>query len=98
MVIHHENIGNPARCFVKLFKVNVHPIDQKDALYLKLPSNPTQQCWYSVSPIGHHTLSQTVARMCQEAGIPGYRTNHSLRAITATRAAVVEQLIMGITV
>ena len=32
VVIQHENVSNPARCFVKLFnstRVNVHPIDQK---------------------------------------------------------------------
>ena len=43
------------------------------------------------------TLSATVARMCKAAEIPGFRTNHSLRATTATRlyqAGVDEQLIM----
>ena len=39
----------------------------------------------------------TVARLCSEAGISGFRSNHSLRATTATRlyqANVDEQLIM----
>ena len=44
-----------------------------------------------------YVLNQTVARLCSEAGIGGYRTNHSLRATAATRlcqAGVDEQLIM----
>lgn len=35
--------------------------------------------------------------MCQQAGIPGYHTNHSLRATTAThlyQAGVHEQMVM----
>lgn len=100
VVIHHENISDPQRCFVNLFKLyqsKCPPNRPRDAFYLKPLSNPTEQCWYSVCPIGHYTLSQTVARMCREAGISGFRTNHSLRATTATRlyqAGVDEQLIM----
>ena len=100
VVIHHENPSNPSRCFVKLFKLYQNrcpPHRPKDAFYLKPLSNPTEKYWYSISPIGHYTLSQTVARMCKEAGISGFRTNHSLRATTATRlyqAGVDEQLIM----
>ncbi len=42
-------------------------------------------------------LEGTVARLCRTAGISGYKTNHSLRATTATRlyhAGVDEQLVM----
>ena len=58
---------------------------------------PTPTCWYSRKPIGHHKLEGTVARLCNEAGIPGFRTNHSLRATAATRlynAGVDEQQVM----
>ena len=48
--------------------------------------------------MGHCTLDNTVKRMCEQAGIPGYRTNHSLRATAATRlhqsGCVEEQEIM----
>ena len=45
-------------------------------------------------------LSQTVARLCSLAGIPGLTTNHSLRATTTSRlyhAGVDEQLVMECT-
>ena len=41
-----------------------------------------------------------MARLCKEAGIAGFRTNHSLRATAATRlynAGVDEQQVMEIT-
>ena len=54
--------------------------------------------WYTNQPLGHCTLDSTVKRMCEQAGIPGYRTNHSLRATAATRlhqsGCVEEQEIM----
>ena len=49
-------------------------------------------------PVGHNTLSKTVHRLCNMAGINGYKTNHSLRVTTATRlfqSGVDEQLIMA---
>ena len=58
---------------------------------------PTGDLWFTSKPIGHNVLNQTVARLCSEAGIGGYRTNHSLRATVATRlyqAGIDEQLIM----
>ena len=45
----------------------------------------------------HNLLQGTVARLCNEAGISGFRSNHSFRVTTATRlyqADVDEQLIM----
>ena len=41
--------------------------------------------WYLKVPVGHNTLGSTVKRICKEAGITGNKTNHSLRATTATR-------------
>ena len=54
--------------------------------------------WYSKVPVGHNTLSQTVGRLCKQAGISGYKTNHSLRVTSATRlfqSGIDEQLIMS---
>ena len=42
-------------------------------------------CWYSQVPIGHNKLVNTVPRLMRDAGIPGYFTNHSLRATATTR-------------
>ena len=100
VVIHHENQTNPERCFVRLFKLYLGkcPANRPNsAFYLRPANKPTQQCWYSNSPIGHTTLAGTITRMCKAAGICGYKTNHSLRATTATRlyqAGIDKQLIM----
>ena len=48
-------------------------------------------------PMGVHTLAFTVKRLCEKAGIQGYKTNHSLRVTAATRlfqSGVDKQLIM----
>ena len=53
--------------------------------------------WFKNQPIGVHTLTATVKRLCEKAGIVGYKTNHSLRVTTATRLfqnGTDEQLIM----
>ena len=100
VVTHHANSTNPERCFVRLFQKyqQLTPADKPPhAFYLQPLRNPTQVCWYSKKPLGYHTLSNTVARLCQDAGIHGYKTNHSLRATTATRlyeSGVDEQLVM----
>ncbi|CAC5418560.1 unnamed protein product [Mytilus coruscus] len=71
-----------------------------DALYLRPLKIPNGNIWYADQPIGRHSLANIVASICQEAGIGGYRTNHSLRASAATRmydAGVDEQLICEVT-
>lgn len=64
---------------------------------LKPLSKPKKDCWFSSLPLGHNTLDNMVKKMCEAAKIHGFRTNHSLRAITTTRlyqAGIDEQLIM----
>ena len=100
VVIQHENEEEPNRCFVRLYKLyeSKCPANRpQNAFYLQPLKKPTADCWYSSNPIGHCTLSGTMARLCKSAGISGFKTNHSLRATTATRlyqAGVDEQLIM----
>ena len=100
VVVHYSNEENPERCFVRLFKLYTSLCPQqspKNSFYLQPLKKPQPNCWYSTKPIGHNTLEGTVARLCKNAGIQGYHTNHSLRATTATRlfqAGVDEQLIM----
>ena len=100
VVKHHANDDNPSRCFVRLFKLykSLCPSSPKrNALYLQPLKKPSSSCWYSREPLGHNKLSNVVAQMCRTAGLEGFRTNHSLRATSATRlfsAGTDEQLIM----
>ena len=100
IVTHHANESNPDRCFINLLKLynSLCPPDRpKEAFYLQPLSKPRPNCGFSTKPIGRNTLDRTVARLCEKVSIPGYRTNHSLRATAATRlyqAGVDEQLVM----
>ena len=83
----------------KVVQQSLCPLERpKDAFYFMPLAKPTPTCWYSCKPIGHNKLKGTVARLCTDAGIPGFRTNHhSLRATAATRlynAGVDEQQVM----
>ncbi len=51
---------------------------------------------FSCQPLGIHKIESAIKRLCVEAGITGKRSNHSLRATSATRlyeAEMDEQLI-----
>ena len=68
-----------------------------DAFYLKPLPTPRMNQWYNKVPIGHNTLFQIAAHLCQQASISRHQTNHSLRATGATRLyqkGIKEQLIM----
>ena len=101
-VTHYENLLNPLRCFVTLFKLYVShcpPADERKnkAFYLTPLKKLKGQVWYSNVPVGHNTLANTVNRICKKSDVQGYKTNHSLRVTAATRlyqAGVDEQLIM----
>ncbi|CAC5393030.1 unnamed protein product [Mytilus coruscus] len=91
-------------CVVNLFELYASHCPsfprKADALYLRPLKIPNGNIWYADQPIGRHSLANIVASICQEAGIGGYRTNHSLRASAATRmydAGVDEQLICEVT-
>ena len=100
IVTQYENSEDPARCFVRLFRLyqsKCPPSRPKDAFYLRPLKKPTESCWYAPRAIGYHTLESAVARICKAAGIQGFKTNHSLRVTSATRlfqAGIDEQLIM----
>ena len=102
-VRHYCNEENQSRCFVRLFKKYLShcpPDTKRNSLYLQPQKKTTQQVWYSREPLGHNKLTKIVPEMCTAAGIQGFRTNHSLRASSATRlyaARMDEQLIMECT-
>ena len=95
----YANESNPNRCLVHYFQnyLKHHPADCS-TFYLTPLRKIKGDIWYSKMPVGHNTLSGTVARACKQAGIPGFKTNHSLRVTSATRlfqSGVDEQLIMS---
>lgn len=100
IAMHHANIENPRRCFVRLYKLYnslCPPNRPNNTLNLQPLQKPIKDLWYSTKPVGHLTLEKTVNRMCREVGISGYYTNHYLRATAATRlhqSGVEEQEIM----
>ncbi len=97
IVIHHENLENPGRCFVRLFK-NYQSLCASDApddaLYLIPLQKPKENCWFKNVPIRQNKLSKAISNMCKDSGIQGYKTNHSLRATTASHLYSSGQLIM----
>ena len=102
-VVHLSNMTNNKRYFVRLFKLYQEKCPANapaHAFYLRPPTSPTFQCWYTKCALGHNTLSGTVARLCKLGGISGYKTNHSLRATATTRlyqSGVDEQMVMELT-
>jgi hypothetical protein len=79
-VLHHANEQDPEQCFVDLSSftiASVHKIDPR-VFYLQPLVKPSPGCWFSntYKPIGHNKLDGTVARLCKNACIPGYRMNH----------------------
>ena len=100
VVVYYANVENPSRCFVRLFKLYLSRCPctaPADAFYLRPLDKPKTEVWYSNQAIGHNKLTTTVARLCKAANIEGFKTNHSLRATTATRlyhSNLDEQLIM----
>ena len=98
VVEHHANVDNQDRCFVRIFE-KYRSLCPSDAIsfYLQPARNPTATCWYSNNPLGHNSLSTTVTKLCKEAGITGFKTNHSLRATATSRlyhSGIDEQLVM----
>ena len=84
-VVHHSNTRNSDRCFVRLLKLYLQhcppPAERKNsAFYLTPVRNPKSAVWYTNTPVGQNTLSQTVKQLCKEAGIQGFNIlSYSLR-------------------
>ena len=60
-----------------------------------MPVDPNAP-WYASVPVGRDTLQKNFHLMCEQAGIKGNKTNHSLRATGATElyeSGVPEKLI-----
>ena len=73
------NDSDPNRCLVRLFQTYLRhrPADNQN-FYLTPLQKTKGDIWYTNMPVGHNTLSRIVTKLCKKAGIPGYKTNHSL--------------------
>ena len=79
--------------------MSLRPHCKSTDFYLRPFQNASNQS-FSAQPVGRHKLSQIVKDICRKGGLPGFRSNHSLRASSATRmydACVDEQLICEVT-
>ena len=100
IIKHYANQENPKQCFVRIFKKYNSLCPQNcpsNAFYLKPLNVPRDGCWFCPVAVGHNVLNNMLKKMCERAGINGFKTNHSLRATAATRLfneGVDEQLIM----
>ena len=103
IVRQHQSSSNPDRCHVRILDkyLRLLPPEAKDQdnFYLtplpKKPMDPLKP-WYTKTPIGRNRLNVMLKEMCQEAGICGNFSNHSLRAYGASsmfQAGVPEKLI-----
>ena len=54
----------------------------------QVPTDPKLP-WYAPVPIEKDTLRNKVSNMCKQAGVSGNKTNHSLRATSATQIIIV---------
>ena len=70
------------------------------SFYLQPKKRFTPNCWYQDRPVGLNKLQSMVRQVCEQGGIPGFFTNHSLRATAATRLYhndIDEQIIQEVT-
>ena len=82
----HANPAAGATCHVFLLdnylsKLPAEAFKNDDFYLAPLPKTPVNllKPWYSTNPVGKNQLQRMMASMCAEAGIPGHRTNLSLR-------------------
>ena len=79
------------RCPVYLLDLYLSKLPQKafenNTFYLrpldKIPSDANAP-WYSAVAVGRNALEKKLSCICEQAGIEGTITNHSLRATSAT--------------
>ena len=77
------NDQNKDRCPIELYKKfkEHRPADQlheHSSFYLSVKQNPTNKIWFKRQPMGQNYLGKIMKDMCNGAGIPGRKTNHSI--------------------
>ena len=93
---------NKERCLVELYKkyMLLCPKPRPTPFYLRPLTKAKQsdygEFWYGHQAVGQNYLADIISKICHNAGLTGYRTNHSLRTSAASRLyqkGVEEQLI-----
>lgn len=94
-----------SRCHVFLLDLYISKLPkeaiEKDIFYCRpLPSTPSNSLkpWFTAVPVGRNQLTKMVHSICEEAGIGGNKTNHSLRVTGASAlfdAGVPEHIIQS---
>ena len=94
-VKHYANMQDPARCFFHYFNMYNSLCPSPDAFCLKPLTVVKDSCWFTPVAVGH--TKNIIQSMCKQAGIIGFKMNHSLQATVATqlyKEGVDKQLIM----
>ena len=69
---------------------------EKDNFYLQpVATTKEGQPWFTITPVGRNTLSTMVKTICEDGGVQGNKTNHSLRATERLRCTMLEFLRMS---
>ena len=102
-VVDIYQIDDSVRCPVHIIQTYLSKLPKVrncEAFYLQPKHKYTLKSWYLDRPVGVNSLQTVIKDMCKKAQLPGYYTNHSLRANCATRMYqndVEEQVIQEIT-
>ena len=75
-------------CPVRIFQEYLGKLPKNrncPSLYLQPRKKFNARSWYFDKQVGVNTLHNVVKNVCKEGSLPGYYTNHSLRASSATR-------------
>ena len=100
-IVANSSVGERCPVFIldKYISKLPNPAIEKELFYCRpLPSIPkvVNDPWYVAVPIGKNVLAKMVSTICDEAGISGKKTNHSLRVSGTTslfNAGVPERVI-----
>ena len=101
-VVNGYQLSCPDRCPVRILNLYLSLLPKNrncKALYLHPCKKYMPQNWYKDSQFGENKLRSFVKDLCNKAGIPGFYTNHSLKATGCTRMYnnnVEEQVIQEI--
>ena len=102
-IVHVYPSSDPSKCPVRLIKKYGGLLPQAKTcqkFYMRPKIKYNAKVWYCDQPYGNHKVSKTIKEMCNKAGLEGKLTNHSLRAMSASRMYendIPEQVIKEIT-